>query len=82
MLNSISSDTVVLKAINAIIVPTSTCALPEELLDNLCLHIVAVVFCHHGTEFPKLSEETILMLEVTKLCRQGAALTDLGRGRD
>lgn len=60
---------------------TSTCALPEELLNNLCLNVVAVVFCHHGTEFTKLSEETILMLRVTKLCGQGAALAGLGRGR-
>lgn len=61
--------------------PTSTCALPEELFNDLCLDIVAVVFCHHGTELAKLSEEAVLVLAVTQLGGQGAALADIGRGR-
>lgn len=58
---------------------TSSCALPEELLNSLCLDIVAVVFCYHGTQLTKLSEEAVLVLRVTKLGGQGAALAAFGR---
>lgn len=61
--------------------PTSARALPQELFYNLRLHIVAVVFCHHGAEFAELSEEAVFVLGVAELAGQAAALAHLGRGR-
>lgn len=44
--------------------PTSTGALPQELLDDLRLGVVAVVFGHGGAEFTELSEEAVFVLGV------------------
>lgn len=62
--------------------PTSSWALPEELLNDLCLGVVAVVFCHCGTQLSELSEEAVLVLRLTQLGRQRAALAHFsGRRR-
>lgn len=59
--------------------PTSSCALLQELLYNLCLAVVAVVFSHHCAEFAKLPEEAVFVLDVAELSGQGAAGAGFGR---
>lgn len=58
---------------------TSTRAFLQIILNNLRLGVVATDFCHHGAEFPELSEKTVLVLGVTELAGQGAALAGFGR---
>lgn len=61
--------------------PTSTGALPQELLDDLRFGVVAVVFGHRGAEFAELSEEAVFVLGVRELAGQAAALDSGRRGR-
>lgn len=58
---------------------TSARAFPEELLYDLRLGIVTVVLRHHGAQLAELSEKAVLVLGVTELRRQAAALAHFGR---
>lgn len=53
---------------------TSSRAFLQELLYDLSLGVVAVVFSHRGAELTELPEEAVLVLGVTELLGEGAAL--------
>lgn len=59
---------------------TSCRSLPEEVLDDLCFHIVAWLFSHHGTELPEFPQQAVLVLGITPGCRQAGLAGRVCRG--
>lgn len=44
---------------------TSSSSLLQEVLDDLCFHIVARLVSNHGAELPELSQQAVLVLRIT-----------------
>lgn len=53
---------------------TSSTSLLQEVLDDLCFHIVTRLVSNHGAELPELSQQAVFVLRITVLCRQAGVV--------